>query len=69
MLTKEKPKKEILSANEAGELLGLSGQTVKVKAAAGQIPGFRPGMRWKFRRSDIEAYIEAKIQEHQRNNS
>jgi hypothetical protein len=26
-------------------------------------------MRWKFRRSDIEAYIEAKIQEHQRNNS
>ncbi len=47
---------QMLSANQAGKLLGISGKTVIRMMEAGEFPGYRIGIAWKFRRGDIEAY-------------
>jgi excisionase family DNA binding protein len=51
---------EMLSANEAGKLLGVSGKTVVRMMEDGEFPGYRIGNAWKFRRGDIEAYRESR---------
>jgi len=47
---------QMLSANQAGKLLGVSGKTVIRMMETGEFPGYRIGIAWKFRRGDIEAY-------------
>lgn len=49
---------DILDADEVAELLRLNEQTVKRLANRGELPGFKVGGRWRFRRQDIEEYIE-----------
>ncbi|HEY7418200.1 MAG TPA: helix-turn-helix domain-containing protein [Ktedonobacteraceae bacterium] len=49
---------DILDADEVAELLRLNEQTVKRLANRGELPGFKVGGRWRFRRQDIEDYIE-----------
>ncbi len=49
---------EILDADEVAELLRLNEQTVKRLANRGELPGFKVGGRWRFKRQDIENYIE-----------
>jgi excisionase family DNA binding protein len=51
---------EMLSANEAGKLLGISGKTVIRLMEDREFPGYRIGIAWKFRRSEIEAYRESR---------
>ncbi|HEX2615719.1 MAG TPA: helix-turn-helix domain-containing protein [Nitrososphaera sp.] len=51
---------ELLSANEAGKLLGVSGKTVIRMMEAGDFSGYRIGNAWKFRRGDIMAYRESR---------
>jgi len=41
---------QMLSANEAGKLLGVSGKTVIRMMEDGEFPGYRIGIAWKFRR-------------------
>jgi len=48
-----------LSANKAGNLLGVTGKTVIRMAEKGEITGYRVGNVWRFKRRDIEAYLEA----------
>jgi excisionase family DNA binding protein len=48
-----------LSANEAGNLLGVTGKTVIRMVEKGEITGYRVGNVWRFKRGDIEAYLEA----------
>ena len=48
-----------LSANEAGNLLGVTGKTVIRMVEKGEITGYRVGNVWRFKRNDIEAYLEA----------
>ncbi len=54
---------EILDADEVARLLRFNERTVKRLAAKGELPGFRVGGRWRFRRASIDEYI--KQQEHQ----
>ncbi len=51
---------EMLSANEAGKLLGVSGKTVIRMMEDNEFPGYRIGFAWKFRRGDIEAYRDSR---------
>lgn len=48
-----------LSANEAGNLLGVTGKTVIRMVEKGEITGYRVGNVWRFKRGDIEEYLEA----------
>ncbi|WP_437647310.1 helix-turn-helix domain-containing protein [Sorangium sp. So ce362] len=52
----------VLDAEGAGELLGISKEVAIRKARAGEIAASKLGSRlgWRFRRSDLLAYLEAK---------
>lgn len=51
---------DLLSTDEAAELLGVHSNTVKSWRNAGRLPGYRPpgGRNWKFKRADVLALIE-----------
>ena len=51
---------DLLSTEEAAELLGIHPNTVKVWRTNGRLPGYRPsgGRNWKFKRADVLALIE-----------
>jgi len=51
---------ELLSANEAGKLLGVSGKTVIRLMEDGDFAGYKIGSYYKFKRGDIIAYREAR---------
>ena len=52
---------EMLSANQAGKLLGVSGKTVIRMMRDGEFPGYDIGSSgFKFKRGDIEAYLESR---------
>ena len=51
---------EMLSANEAGKILGVTGKTVIRMMEDNEFPGYRIGSAWKFRRGDIEAYRDSR---------
>ncbi|WP_437301192.1 helix-turn-helix domain-containing protein [Sorangium sp. So ce426] len=52
----------VLDASGAAALLGVSKETANRMARKGEIPAVKLGPRlgWRFRRSDVEAYLEAK---------
>ncbi|HZS79172.1 MAG TPA: helix-turn-helix domain-containing protein [Ktedonobacteraceae bacterium] len=50
--------KEILDAEEVGEMLRIHPRTVIRLANQGELPGFKVGGQWRFKRQDIEDYIE-----------
>lgn len=60
MLEKKSDPEELLSANNAGKLLGVSGKTVIRMMESGDFPGYRIGSAWKFKRGDIETYRESR---------
>lgn len=51
------PDLNLLTAPEAGELLGVTGQTIKNWVRASQLPGYRIGGRIMVSREAIEAYV------------
>jgi excisionase family DNA binding protein len=55
---------DILDADEVAKLLKLNEQTVKRLANRGELPGFKIGGRWRFRREAIEEYIR-KLEQQQ----
>ena len=48
-----------LSANEAGKLVGVTGKTLIRMSEKGEITGYRVSSVWRFKLSDVEAYLEA----------
>lgn len=57
---------DILDADGVAEMLKLNPQTVKRLANKGELPGFKIGGKWRFRKADIEAHIEALLKQHQK---
>ncbi len=51
---------EWLSANEAGKLIGVTGKTIIRMSERGEITGYQVGSVWRFKRSDVEAYLETR---------
>ena len=56
----QKDPEELLSANNAGKLIGVSGKTVIRMMESGDFPGYKIGSAWKFKRGDIEQYRESR---------
>jgi len=50
-----------MSPEEVAEMLRIHVRTVKILAGQGKLPGFRVGNQWRFRRSDIDKYIEQQL--------
>lgn len=51
-----------LSPTEAAAIIGCHEDTLKRWAADGKIPAFRtPGRWWRFRRSDIDAFLATPV--------
>lgn len=55
---------DILDANEVGNLLRVHPRTVIRLASKGELPGFKVGDQWRFRREAIEEYIKTQEQRH-----
>jgi len=50
---------DVLTTREAAEFLRLSAETVKRKAASGELPAAKAGRGWRFMREDLEAWLRA----------
>lgn len=51
------PQETFLNLEEAAEALGMCAETLRERAAAGIIPGAKPGKEWRFRASRLAAYM------------
>lgn len=51
---------EILTLKEVAGYLKLTEKTAYRLAAEGKLPGFKVGGSWRFKRADLEAWIESK---------
>lgn len=49
---------QILTLKEVAAYLKLAEKTAYKLAAEGKLPGFKVGGSWRFKESDIEAWIE-----------
>jgi excisionase family DNA binding protein len=49
---------EILTLPEVAQLLKVAEKTVYSMAQKGGIPAFKVGGQWRFKRTDIDAWIE-----------
>jgi excisionase family DNA binding protein len=52
---------EYLTVPQVAELLQLSEKTVYRLAQRGELPGFKAGGSWRFRRTDIDAWAAEQI--------
>lgn len=52
-------KDDVINAVQAAKLLHIHPVTVRLKAAAGIIPGRQIGNRWRFSRSRITEWLRA----------
>ena len=59
--TRQLHEKTHLSAKESALYLGISERSVRDRAYSRDILSFKLGRRLLFRRSDLDAYVEAKI--------
>ncbi len=49
---------DILTIKEVAEYLKLTERTLYRLVQEGQVPGFKVGNSWRFKRADIERWIE-----------
>ena len=49
---------EILTLKEVAEYLKLAEKTAYRLAAEGKLPGFKVGGSWRFKREDVQKWIE-----------
>lgn len=54
---------EILTLDEVAAYLKAGKRTVYRLAAEGKLPAFKLGGSWRFRRSDLDAWIAASLAE------
>lgn len=52
---------EYMTVSQVAELLQLSEKTVYRLAQRGELPGFKVGGSWRFRRRDIDAWAAKQI--------
>jgi excisionase family DNA binding protein len=52
----------LLDVREAADLLRYHPRTVQLMAKAGRIPAIRMGKYWRFRRSQLDAWIRQALQ-------
>ena len=55
---------EYLTVADVAALLKLSEKTVYRLAQRGELPGFKAGGSWRFRRRDVDAWAAALVRKH-----
>jgi excisionase family DNA binding protein len=55
---------EILTLKEVAAYLKLAEKTAYKLAAEGKLPGFKVGGSWRFKKEDVESWINDKKQEN-----
>ncbi len=55
---------QILTLKEVASYLKLAEKTAYKLAAEGKLPGFKVGGSWRFKKEDIEQWIEEKKKSH-----
>ncbi|ART78923.1 methylation-associated defense system helix-turn-helix domain-containing protein MAD1 [Oceanisphaera avium] len=50
---------EVLTIKEVAEYLKVNERTIYRLAASGELPGFRVGNAWRFKKSDLEEWISS----------
>jgi len=53
------PTDEILTLQEVAALLKIAERTAYMMVQRGDLPGFKVGGQWRFKRNDIDAWMEA----------
>lgn len=51
---------DVMTIREVAEYLKLTDKTAYRLVADGTLPGFKVGGAWRFRRGDIDAWIDAR---------
>lgn len=51
---------DIMTIREVAEYLKLTDKTAYRLAAEGKLPGFKVGGAWRFRKADVDLWIESK---------
>lgn len=51
---------EILTLPEVAQLLKVAEKTVYTMAQKGELPAFKVGGQWRFRRADLDSWIDAR---------
>jgi len=51
------PDADVLTLREVAALLRVAEKTAYTLVQTGDLPGFKVGGQWRFRRSDIDAWI------------
>lgn len=52
----------LITADQAAKLLKLHPKTLKRLAQVGELPGMKIGRVWRFRESELDAYIVRRLQ-------
>ena len=59
------PQDEVLTLKEVASLLKIAERTAYTMVQCSDLPGFKVGGQWRFKREDIDAWMEAqKRSEH-----
>ena len=53
------PIEEVLTLKEVATLLKIAERTAYMMVQRGDLPGFKVGGQWRFKRVDIDAWMEA----------
>ena len=54
---------EILTIRDVATLLKIGEKTAYTMAQSGDLPGFKVRGQWRFRRSDIDAWISEQVEQ------
>ncbi|EGR2414866.1 methylation-associated defense system helix-turn-helix domain-containing protein MAD1 [Vibrio cholerae] len=57
---------QILTLKEVAAYLKLAEKTAYRLASEGKLPGFKVGGSWRFKREDLDAWIDTQIQQTDR---
>jgi len=57
---------EILTLRDVARFLKVSEKTVYRLAQSGDLPGFKAGGSWRFRRCDLDSWMESRVKADQR---
>ena len=52
------PEEQLMSIRDLADYLNLNQTTIYTWAQQGMLPGYKLGRTWRFRPSDIEAWLE-----------
>ena len=56
--------REVLDIRQAADYLGISTDTLYAYAAKGEVPAFKLGNRWRFRRLRLNEWMDKKSERH-----